>query len=1377
MIGAGKYTTLASAVETAQEGKSDEERTIVLTKCVDISTTGLEITGKVILDLNGHEIKAANTSAGQIKVTGGDLTLMDSSAEGTGKITTVTDYAGGGTGFSIIEVSGGGNFTMESGTIDTAREDPVNKGEFGVGYSGDNVKNTINIKGGTIKAGWYAISGNGNYQSDETVVEITGGKLISTSDYVIYAPSSATINIKGGTIESHILTGAAGAIAQRSGTINITGGEFICTGTGNTGNYGDGTGGMDNAVISIGTGNGGLYGDATLKIEDGVFTTSTNKIIDRVTSSKGHTATLTITGGTFNKIDATLADMADDIYFTAGYADDDTAKATVLYTAAARAASGSATAKTPTLIVLDEDVTLGHLDVNRTSNLAKLEHDTNNTTKYAFTAGSYNVTYDLNGHNLTYTGVDCRGWYWNSTSNQYELRTESGVVVTNGETLTFMDSSVSGTTRGGTVKYTGWFNGANGNTLICPQAGASVVASNVIFNFGNAGGFFPRGDAAAVTITACDVTANTYAVGTNAATLANYGVVITIKDSKITSTGTLGTGVLINVAGTLDIENSEINGGNQGTIVRAGTATIKNTTITTRGEYAGSSGLDGIHRWRETWSQGTCVPAAALTIGDKQSGSTSYAADADVTLENVTLTSKNGFPALYISGKAAYKTIVDVKNSTITGDIIQDDNSMTEETAAKLSEQIQVSLDENTADNITGLTQEIPSSYLPENYGQVKTGENSYAIVKVAPNTSTSMSYTKGEEGEQTIADQGTLALTYNETATVAFTLPDNGTYQDATVTWAVAAADAEKGVVTVTDNGDGTATVKATKADATGVSVVATLSVVGKPALTTSQSITVTVAKQTPTVEATSTSVTIEYTDAMTEEDIKAAIKEKFTFTATDLYDSSADPAEQGTWEISNIQATDSTGVATATVTFTPGEDSNYNSVAIEGGIEWQKVVPLKLDVDATNVNKTGDTYTGLVITITSDETSAQTALSSYTEALSAIVSKLGESWKASSKGNLYPTAPAASATYGEGKTIINPTTMVAYVNSELAKISGLDAIYRVTAAPKAPDVEESNDDEPEYTQNTMSLENAAVNYAAEDASEQVKEDATKILDLLFDDGSEAKDLTPQAIEENLLKYIANDLTIDLNVDNSGEEDGDQEEGGDETTTTTPEKPQVIAKAVYDVTYTDEEGEEQTYFPQGLEIVLPYPTGTDADSNFVVAHLVLHDEGNTAKNGSVEYFDGSKIEAKEDGLHVTVTSLSTFAVMATDKALNLSGNASGGLLPDTGNAKADNTALIVAVGAVAVTAVVGGVIAYNWDKLPVHKIEGTVVDASGAAVANATVELVKDGKVVKTLTTDANGCYSARVAKGEYTITATVGEATATAAGSTGESAQLAIA
>ena len=92
---------------------------------------------------------------------------------------------------------------------------------------------------------------------------------------------------------------------------------------------------------------------------------------------------------------------------------------------------------------------------------------------------------DLNGHTLTCT--------W-----------KQGLVIGKGQTLTFKDTSVSGAERGGNLV----FNGVTSTTAaIAPEAGGTVNVSNLKVTCSGSA-FYPAGDAAAVNITNCDVTAS-----------------------------------------------------------------------------------------------------------------------------------------------------------------------------------------------------------------------------------------------------------------------------------------------------------------------------------------------------------------------------------------------------------------------------------------------------------------------------------------------------------------------------------------------------------------------------------------------------------------------------------------------------------------------------------------------------------------------------------------------------------------------------------------------------------------------------------------------------------------------------------------------------
>lgn len=237
------------------------------------------------IDLNGYTIRAANGTPGNIKVYG-SLTLKDSK---DGKIVAENDYSSDySTG--IIDVSGeDASLTMEGGYIYAVRDDAVNNGQFGVAL---NDGADFTMTGGKIEAGWYAIAGNGNNSTQNSVIEIKGGELISTSDYAIYLPQSGTTYITGGTVN-----GAAGAVSIRRGTLNISGDAVLqSNGEGYTGDWGDGTGNQPNCGIMVDP----AYGACTVNISGGTVSTAQDAIIFNQKAAHASESAVQVSAGTFS---------------------------------------------------------------------------------------------------------------------------------------------------------------------------------------------------------------------------------------------------------------------------------------------------------------------------------------------------------------------------------------------------------------------------------------------------------------------------------------------------------------------------------------------------------------------------------------------------------------------------------------------------------------------------------------------------------------------------------------------------------------------------------------------------------------------------------------------------------------------------------------------------------------------------------------------------------------------------------------------------------------------------------------------------------------------------------------------------------------------
>ena len=115
-------------------------------------------------------------------------------------------------------------------------------------------------------------------------------------------PQAGTTTISGGTIK-----GACGAIGMRSGTLNINDqAKLIGEGTGDSGQWGDGTGTMGYAVINIGTGNQNTYGDCTVNITGGTFIAEGKSVgIAKPKDGAKHNIAVSVTGGTFSDLSAT----------------------------------------------------------------------------------------------------------------------------------------------------------------------------------------------------------------------------------------------------------------------------------------------------------------------------------------------------------------------------------------------------------------------------------------------------------------------------------------------------------------------------------------------------------------------------------------------------------------------------------------------------------------------------------------------------------------------------------------------------------------------------------------------------------------------------------------------------------------------------------------------------------------------------------------------------------------------------------------------------------------------------------------------------------------------------------------------------------------
>lgn len=205
-----KYATLQGAFDVAQENETVQLLVDIKSEMNEAFTVAAD--KSITFDLNGKVL-----SGGNDKTTGfayltnyGTLTLKDSSAEGTGRITSKT-YPDTGNCPGYHTVLNKGTFVMESGAIEEASVKVGGGNNLKWAFRNEASQGqavTATIRGGTIVANYNAIS-----------------------DYVYDDSSECTLNIEGGVIKStgrfSVVTLQDASAAKPKFHVNISGGEFI----------------------------------------------------------------------------------------------------------------------------------------------------------------------------------------------------------------------------------------------------------------------------------------------------------------------------------------------------------------------------------------------------------------------------------------------------------------------------------------------------------------------------------------------------------------------------------------------------------------------------------------------------------------------------------------------------------------------------------------------------------------------------------------------------------------------------------------------------------------------------------------------------------------------------------------------------------------------------------------------------------------------------------------------------------------------------------------------------------------------------------------------------------------------------------------------
>ena len=286
--------------------------------------------------------------------------------------------------------------------------------------------------------------------------------------------------------------------------------------------------------------------------------------------------------------------------------------------------------------------------------------------------------------------------------NGYTLTSVSGEtsVIQNGANLTIQDSKGMGT-----LVYNGITDPAKAAFEV--QVRSSITLKGIHYKTSGTG-IYAWGNAATINVQGVVIDSKGYCVGTNAGKIDNYEVDINVTDSQLTSAAEgAGTAVLFNVPGTLDIDNSTLNGHWQGMIARGGIISVRNSVITNTYETLDTN-------YEETWGSGNAVTLAGIAIGNK--GNNSYNYPVSITLENTSVTSIGPNPAIYVyqmTGDNRKVTVAISGDSAVSGDFIVEKDESVESVDVTIS---------------GGYFTTDPSAYLADNLVAVPSDMPGYAF-------------------------------------------------------------------------------------------------------------------------------------------------------------------------------------------------------------------------------------------------------------------------------------------------------------------------------------------------------------------------------------------------------------------------------------------------------------------------------------------------------------------------------------------------------------------------------------------------------------------------------------------------------------------------
>ncbi len=219
----------------------------------------------------------------------------------------------------------------------------------------------------------------------------------------------------------------------------------------------------------------------------------------------------------------------------------------------------------------------------------------------------------------------------------------TGIRITQGKSLTIRNGSIVANEQ------------ANGShSVLIPLADTSLIMENVNMTT-NGTALYPAGDASNIEVRDCNITAGVYVVGTNASVadgelIYSCNVNISLVDSILSAVGYENNDgqtctVMINVPGTLNIDNCTITGGTQAVLIRGGDATITDSNISIVNTYTGS---DYDQYKEQNWGSGNSVPIGAIIVGNRGNTGSAYHYPASCDISGTTVSASGDETSLYV---------------------------------------------------------------------------------------------------------------------------------------------------------------------------------------------------------------------------------------------------------------------------------------------------------------------------------------------------------------------------------------------------------------------------------------------------------------------------------------------------------------------------------------------------------------------------------------------------------------------------------------------------------------------------------------------------------------------------------------------------------